>query len=59
MKDLFEYFKKREREGKPLLNSEGKKFFGEFHMIFGDGKIIHTRDWQDKELGVVVESKKV
>jgi len=43
MKDLFEYFRKRESQGKPILNAEGKKFFGEVHMIFNDGKPVHTR----------------
>jgi hypothetical protein len=59
MKDLFEYFRKRQDIGKPFLNSDGKKFFGEVHMIFNDGKVVHTRDWQMNDLSMVVESKKV
>lgn len=59
MKELFEYFKKRELDGKPILNSEGKRFFGEVHMIFNDGKPVHTRNWQLDEIAMVVESKKV
>lgn len=59
MKDLFDYFRKRDREGKPFINAEGKKFFGEVHMIFNDGKIVHTRDWTQNDMAMVVESKKV
>ena len=59
MKDLFEYFKKREELNRPILNAEGKKFFGEIHMIFNDGKPVHTRDWQMNDVAMVVESKKV
>jgi len=59
MKDLFEYFRSREAKGKPFLNSEGKKFFGEVHMIFNEGKVVHTRDWNMNDLAMVVESKKV
>lgn len=60
MKYLFEYFKKREKEGKPIKNDLGTNFFGEIHLIFNDGKPVHTRDWQMKEdIAMVVESKKV
>jgi hypothetical protein len=59
MKDLFEYFRKRERDGKPITNTEGKKFFGEVHMIFNDGKPVHTREWQMNDVAMVVESKKI
>lgn len=59
MKELFEYFRKREALNKPLKNAEGKNFFGEVHMIFNDGKPVHTRDWQMNDVAMVVESKKV
>jgi hypothetical protein len=59
MKDLFEYFRKREAQGKHILNDAGKKFFGEVHMIFNDGKPVHTREWQMNDVAMVVESKKV
>ena len=59
MKELFDYFKKREMTGKPFINTDGKKFFGEVHMIFNEGKIVHTRDWQMNDVAMVVESKKV
>ena len=57
MKDLFDYLRKR--EGKVFLNADGKKFFGEVHLIINDGKIVHTRDWQMNDIAMVVESKKV
>ena len=59
MKDLFDYLRKRDVAGKPFLNADGKKFFGEVHMILNDGKIVHTRDWQMNDVAMVVESKKV
>lgn len=59
MRDLFDYFRKRDAAGKPFLNADGKKFFGEVHMIFTDGRIVHTRDWQTNDVAMVVESKKV
>ena len=59
MKDLFEYFKKRDFAKKPFLNAEGQRFFGEVHMIFNDGKVVHTRDWQMNDVAMVVESKKI
>ena len=46
-------------ERRTFLNAEGKKFFGEVHMIFNDGKVVHTRDWQMNDVAMVVESKKV
>ena len=59
MKDLFEYFRKREMTGSPFINGDGKRFFGEVHMIFSDGKIVHTREWQMNDVAMVIESKKV
>jgi hypothetical protein len=59
MKDLFAYFKEREKRGLPIKNDAGKNFFGEIHMIFNDGKPVHTRDWQLTDTAMVVESKKV
>lgn len=59
MKDLFDYLRKRDASGKPFLNHEGRKFFGEVHMIFNDGKVVHTRDWQMNDVAMVVESKKI
>ena len=46
-------------KGEPFLNVEGKKFFGEVHMIFNNGKVVRTRDWQMNDVAMVVESKKV
>ncbi len=59
MRELFDYFRKRDKEGKFFLNAEGKKFFGEIHLIVNDGKIVHTRDWQTNDIAMIVESKKV
>jgi hypothetical protein len=60
MKDLFAYFKEREKRKMPIKNDKGDNFFGEIHMIFNDGKPVHTRDWQLKDdMAMVVESKKV
>ena len=59
MKDLFNYMRNRDVKGELFLNSEGKKFFGEVHIIFNDGKVVHTRDWQMNDVAMVVESKKV
>jgi len=59
MKDLFNYMRNRDVKGELFLNSEGKKFFGEVHMIFNDGKVVHTRDWQMNDVAMVVEKKKV
>ena len=59
MKDLFDYMRKRDAKGELFLNSEGKKFFGEVHVIFNDGKVVHTRDWQMNDVAMVVEKKKV
>ena len=59
MKDLFNYMRNRDVKGELFLNSEGKKFFGEIHVIFNDGKVVHTRDWQMNDVAMVVESKKV
>jgi len=59
MKDLFEYFKRRTEHNKYILNAEGKKFFGEIHMIFVDGKLVHTRDWQVNDVAMIIESRKI
>ena len=59
MKDLFNYMRNRDVKGKLFLNSEGKKFFGEVRMIFNDGKVVHTQDWQMNDVAMVVEKKKV
>jgi hypothetical protein len=59
MKDLFEYFRKRAALNKPLRNDLGENFFGEVHLIFQNGKPIHTRDWQMNDVAMVVESKKI
>jgi len=59
MKDLFEYFRKRASLNKPLRNDLGENFFGEVHLIFQNGKPIHTRDWQMNDVAMVVESKKI
>lgn len=57
MKDLFDYFRKRDLTGKPVKNDLGRNFYGEIHMIFQNGKFVHTRDWQTNDIAMVVESK--
>lgn len=57
MKELFEYFRQRDIKGRPFKNDSGKNFFGEVHMIFQNGKFVHTRDWQTNDVAMIVESK--